>query len=165
MTYQIRDTITVQGVVHDLENMMTRVRNSFAHGCMEMDVYRSTMCFLVELRAGYPWDNDNVMLRHDGVACTLQFFFNLYGKHVIDLTAQDEIEEFEPRVLAFEEIDELINIDIDVQGTFFSEIEALDIMNDDIGEFDGSITFDLEGNTLETVDSDYTLGSEDSYSM
>jgi hypothetical protein len=162
MTYQIRHYIAFDGEIFDIESTMDFVRHLLATDGIEPDIYQAVFSTLVELRAGYPYeDSDLINGLEVGYVTIRQFFENwgtgtVGGAHTpIDLTVEDEIEEQ----------DVYITIDVEAQGDFFNEIEALDIMNDDIGEFDGSITFDLDGNTIETVDSDYTLGSEDSYSM
>ena len=165
MPISARHFLSFDFVVYDLHATQDYIRDLFAAEAISAHAYASISSVLVELRAGYPYEDTDVLIAPNNSIVALTNFFLEWGRvaanhglsveNPVDLTAEDEIEQHI----------EYITIDIAAQGAFFTEMEALDIMNDDIGDYDGSLTFDLEGNTLETVDSDYTLGSEDSYSM
>ena len=158
----IRNTFQFGEEVFCIESTRSWVRRQFINDVMGRDVYNDIMMLLTEIQSGNDYDNTDLIPDITGGYITITMFFVKWGikgygtiENPVDLTHEECIEDD----------DEYINIDIIAQAEFFDEIEALDIMNDEIGDFDGSITFDLEGNTLATVDSDYTLGSEDSYSM
>jgi hypothetical protein len=147
MLYHIRETISFDGMMYNIESTMTYLRTIFTHDLIEPEYYNAIMSVLVELRAGYPYEADEFINMPDGGYGTLDRFFFEHGVEVhggrevpIDLTTEDEIEEFEPRVLDFTgpEDDNMTVIDDDLisEVTFFSAIDEIDIMNDDIGDWE-----------------------------
>ena len=131
--YKIRETITFDGKMYNIQHTMNYFRTLFTHDLIEIEYYQAIMSTLVELRSGYPYEADEFMNAPDGGYATLDRFFLEYGALVtggaawpIDLTVEDEIEE-ETNIID----DDLIS-----EVTFFTEIDEIDIMNDDIGEFE-----------------------------
>ena len=169
MTYQIREYIAFDGELFNIQSTMDFIRSLLANDAIEYDVYSTIMSVLVELRSGYPYEDDELINALSGGYVTYKEFFMTWGTgtigrngNPIDLTTEDEIEE----VI---EIDHYIGGDLMSALEFFDEMDALDIMNDEIGEFDGSLYFDDNGSLTvsmtDTDDGSYTLGSTDSYSI
>tara|TARA_R110000851_G_scaffold216076_1_gene369016 strand:- start:46 stop:384 length:339 start_codon:yes stop_codon:yes gene_type:complete len=94
------------------------------------EYYTAIMSVLVALRAGYPYEEDEFINAPDGGYATLGCFFEEWGIEItggslnpIDLANEDEMEE---------ETEDLVS-----ELEFFNEIEAIDIMNADIGDLEG----------------------------
>ena len=133
MTMEIREYISFAGELFDIESTMDYVRMLYAIDGLEQDVYTVVMSILVELRAGYPYEDDEMINGLDGGYVTYRTFFETWGTgtiggyaNPIDLTFEEEKKE---------ETD-IIDDDLVSELTFFSEIDEMDIMNDDIGEFE-----------------------------
>ena len=146
MTYQIRETVTFAGKMYNIVSTMDYFRTLFAHDHIEIEYYRAIMSTLVELRAGYPYEDGEFINDPDGGYATLDEFFKDWGAEVtggmnnpIDLSVEEEKKEevYEPRALFDLSVSDGDEIEDDLVSelTFFTEIEEIDIMNDDIGDF------------------------------
>lgn len=174
------------------------MRAMFATDAMDHHVYTSIMSVLIELRAGYPYDDEDFCLEPEGGYTTYRDWFPIWGvkmpfedaprfreedavdlQHLVrrseriagmtrtdpvDLTIQEEIEMDEDDIETI--VDDLTPLSYDLntgddwvtQGEWTVtqlcgapiDLSAWenDLMNEEIGEFDGSETFTDEGFVL-----------------
>ena len=155
MLAMTRDTIFFNNVEYDIERTQEFFRNLFANEGIEHAYYSCIMVVLSELRAGYAYEEDEFVNAPDGGYATLEHFFNEWGCHAdwiefvteggadnpIDMTKEDEIED---------EMSELVGgaEDLITNGHFIDIPEADMMMMDEIGSFDGTASFTIDGDLL-----------------
>mgnify|MGYP003652571041 CR=1 FL=1 len=140
MPLKARQFIVFDRVMYDLHSTQEYMRNLYGSESISEAAYASIGSTLNELRVGYPYEDTDLLISPDGRVIALTNFFLEWGQTISGGFA-DPIN-----------VDnESIQDDLVSELSFFTEMEAIDIMNDDIGGLD--------------EDSDYTLGSEDTYSI
>ena len=132
--------MSFDGRLYDIQSTMDSIRDKYANGSIDGRCYEDLFSMLVELRAGYPYWDDDFVNSPNGTYQTLKAFFAHFGTlvqgsriHPIDLS--DDISTITVPDLNNEQ-ENIDPDDVANETYFFDEIDALDLMNDDIGDFD-----------------------------
>ena len=130
-----RPFVAFDGYCYKMEETMMFVRAMIDTESIEQDVYEGIMSRLIELKSGYPYDSDDMINNPNGGYMTLLCFFRDYGYAVrgasrFPLPVHEEGDEEEKK----DEETNIINDDLISDVTTLTELEAIDLMNDDIGD-------------------------------
>lgn len=131
-----RPFVAFDGECYAIRETMMFIRAMFDMDTIPEEIYEAMMSKITELKVGYPYTNGDMINSPEGGFMTLQLFFYEFGYRVsggrnVPLTIYEtDEEEYEEEKKDEEESQ--ITLDLEAEGHFLDELDALHLMRDEI---------------------------------